>query len=81
MCNVCGRPAVVDMGAQAITARLRAVSRLLAERGFVDKGVDMSCVAVTRRLESMSALSSMCLRLGQARTVPVGPGGAGGRKG
>jgi hypothetical protein len=58
---------VVDMRSQAITSRLREAARLLAERGFVDKGVDMSRDAVTRRLKSMSALSSMCLRLRTAK--------------
>jgi hypothetical protein len=60
---------VVDMRPEAITARLRTVARLLAERGFVDKGVDMSCAAVTGRLKTMSALSSMCSRLQQAKIV------------
>jgi hypothetical protein len=42
------------------------VARLLEERGFMNKGVDMSRAAVTRRLQSMAELSSMCLRLGKA---------------
>jgi hypothetical protein len=58
---------VVDMRPQAITERLRTAARLLAERGFVDKGVDMSRAAVTGRLKTVSALSSMCLRLQKAR--------------
>ncbi len=61
---------MVDMRAQAITSRLREAARLLAERGFVDKGIDMSRAAVTDRLKTMSALSSMCLRLQHARILP-----------
>jgi hypothetical protein len=57
------------MRPQAVTARLQTISRLLAERGFVDKGVDMSSVAVTQRLKSMAALSSLCLRLQKAKVV------------
>jgi predicted deacylase len=58
---------VVDMRPKAVTARLRQVARMLAERGFVDKGVDMSRTAVTDRLKTMSALSTMCLRLQTAK--------------
>jgi hypothetical protein len=54
---------VVDMTAAAITGRLRTMSRLLAERGLVVKGVDMSSEAVTARLRVMSSLADMCLRL------------------
>lgn len=61
---------MVDMRAQAITWRLREAARLLAERGFVDKGVDMSRTAVTDRLKTMAALSTMCLRLQTAKIVP-----------
>jgi hypothetical protein len=57
------------MRPQAVTARLHTVARLLAEQGFIDKGVNMSPVAVTNRLKSMSALSSMCLRLRTAKIV------------
>ncbi len=60
---------MLDMRAQAITSRLREAARLLAERGFVEKGVDMSRAAVTDRLKTMSALSSMCLRLQKAKIV------------
>lgn len=63
---------MVDMRAQAVTSRLREVARLLADRGFVDKSVDMSSAAVTDRLKTMSALSSMCLRLQRAKIVPGG---------
>jgi hypothetical protein len=42
------------------------MARMLDERGFTSKGVDMSCTAVTLRLQSMAALSTMCLRLGKA---------------
>lgn len=57
---------MVDMSREAIDARLRAMARLLDERGFTSKGVDMSRTAVTLRLQSMAALSTMCLRLGKA---------------
>ena len=60
---------MVDMRAPAITSRVRQAARLLAERGFVDKGVDMSRAAVTGRLKTMSALSSMCLSLQRAKIV------------
>jgi predicted deacylase len=60
---------VVDMSREAISARLRAMARLLEERGFVSKGVDMSCAAITHRLQSMAALSTMCLRLGKATII------------
>lgn len=60
---------MVDMGKHAITERLRHMSRLLAERGFASKGVDMSPPAVTGRLRAMAALSTMCLRLGQAKVA------------
>jgi hypothetical protein len=59
------------MSAQAITDRLRQSARLLEERGFVNKGVDMSRAAVTRRLQSMAALSAMCLRLRRATIVSL----------
>jgi hypothetical protein len=42
------------------------MARLLDERGFASKGVDMSRSAVTLRLQSMAALSTMCRRLGKA---------------
>jgi len=61
---------VVDMRDGALTSRLREVAHLLAERGFVDKGIDMSPATVTYRLKTMSALSSMCLRLQRARIIP-----------
>jgi hypothetical protein len=54
------------MSRDAVSARLRAMARLLEERGFENKGVDMSRGAVTSRLRTMAALSSMCLRLGKA---------------
>lgn len=59
---------MVDFGRQAITSRLRELSRLLAERGFVSKQVDMSPAAVTARVRTMASLSNMCRRL-----APVGP--------
>jgi hypothetical protein len=57
---------VVDMRAPAVTARLREVGRLLAERGLVPKGVDMSPAQVTARLKTLGALSDMCRRLVRA---------------
>jgi hypothetical protein len=51
----------------AVTARLQHVARLLADRGFVAKGVDMSPRAITARLQTLGALSDMCRRLGQVR--------------
>jgi hypothetical protein len=68
---------VVDMRPEAVTARLREMSRLLAERGFVAKGVDMSSPAVTARLKTLGALSDMCRRLGpvgsRLRDLPGAP--------
>jgi hypothetical protein len=58
------------MSKSAITARLLTMSRLLNERGFVEKGVDMSPTAVTTRLRTMATLSDLCRRLGQATIVP-----------
>jgi hypothetical protein len=69
MYNGCRRSIVVEMSREAIGARLRAVARLLGQRGFVDKGVDMSVAAVTMRLRTMAALSSMCRRLTKATVV------------
>jgi hypothetical protein len=53
----------IDMGAAAVTARLRELAVRLAERGFILKGVDMSVEAVTGRLRAMGSLSDMCRRL------------------
>lgn len=58
---------MVDMSPQAVSSRLRVTARLLQERGFASKGVDMSRAAVTLRLRGMASLSAMCLRLGKAR--------------
>jgi hypothetical protein len=57
------------MSREAVTARLRAMARMIEERGFVRKDVDMSRAAVTLRLQTMAALSAMCLRLGRATVV------------
>jgi division protein CdvB (Snf7/Vps24/ESCRT-III family) len=57
------------MSREAVTARLRTMARMLEERGFVSKGVDMSRAAVTLRLQTMAALSDLCLRLGRATVV------------
>jgi len=51
------------MSSAAVTARLREMSALLARRGLVAKGVDMSPAAVSGRLATWSALSEMCRRL------------------
>lgn len=65
---------MVDFGPEAITARLRELSRLLDARGFVSKQVDMSAPAVTARVRTMASLSDMCRRLAE-----VGPRLHGGR--
>jgi hypothetical protein len=39
------------------------MSRLLTERGWIQKGVDMSPRALTTRLQTLGALSDMCRRL------------------
>jgi hypothetical protein len=57
------------MSPKAVTARLREVAQLLDERGFVQKGVDMSAAAITLRLRTMATLSDMCARLGKASLV------------
>ncbi len=54
------------MSRTAVTARLRQVGDLLANRGLVDKTTDMSAAAVTDRLRTLGALSDMCRRLGTA---------------
>ena len=54
---------MVELGPEAITARLRELSRCLRARGFVDKGLDMSAPAVTTRLRVLAALSDMCRQL------------------
>ena len=64
---------MVDMSSHAVTARLREAAGMLEARGFVDKGIDMSPEAVTRRLQCMAALSEMCLRLGRATFVRSQP--------
>jgi len=58
---------VVDMHRNAVTARLREMARLSAQRGFVAKGVDMSSAAVSARLRTMASLSDLCRRL-----APIG---------
>ena len=63
---------MVDMSRESVSERLRAMARLLDERGFMSKGVDMSRTAVTLRLQSMAALSTMCLRLGKATITSDG---------
>ena len=51
------------MRPEAVAARLREVASLLAQRGFLPKGVDMSSDGVTARLRTQGALSDMCRRL------------------
>ena len=48
------RYAAITSGREAITARLRAMARMLAERGFVTKGVD-SRVSGNNRLISTNS--------------------------
>lgn len=55
--------AEVVLDAAIVTERLRQMARLLKERGFVRKGVDMSSSAVTIRLQTLSALTDACQRL------------------
>jgi hypothetical protein len=64
---------VVDMSARAVTARLRRVAALLADRGFVSKGVAMDVASVRARLRVMAALSDMCRRLGARAGPPAAP--------
>ena len=66
---------MIDLGAAAVTARLRELSRLLDSRGFVIKQVvDMQRAAVTSRLRVMGALSDMCRRLVEVgRGMHAGP--------
>jgi hypothetical protein len=56
---------VVDMSKSAVTCRLRELSRLLRERGFIPKAIVMTKEAVTTRLKMMGALSDLCRRLGR----------------
>ena len=58
---------MVDMSREAVSARLREMARLFAQRGFVSKSVDMSSAAVSARLRTMASLSELCRRL-----APVG---------
>ena len=58
---------MVDMSREAVSAWLREMARLFAQRGFVSKGVDMSSAAVSARLRTMASLSELCRRL-----APVG---------
>jgi hypothetical protein len=55
------------MHREAVSARLREMARLFAQRGFVVKGVDMSSAAVSARLRMMASLSDLCRRL-----APIG---------
>lgn len=55
----------VDMSPEAVTARLREVSRLadLRPENRLASKVDMSPEGVTRRLRQVSQLRRLCLRL------------------
>jgi hypothetical protein len=55
------------MSAAGVSERLREVGRLLEQRGFVSKQVDMGPSAVTARLKTLGALADMCRRL-----APIG---------
>ncbi len=55
----------VDYSAEAITARLREVSRLRAEALARPSRVDYSPEAVTARLREVSRLRTFCLKLGE----------------
>ncbi len=54
-------------GAQAVTARLREMSRRsdLRTRQRLATKVDLSAAGVTRRLRRLSELRDCCLRLGR----------------
>lgn len=58
---------MVDYSPDAVTLRLQLMSKLSRERGFVNKGVDMSLAAVAARLRSMNALSRLCALLGRSQ--------------
>ena len=55
------------MGRDAISARLREMACLSAERGLVSKDVDMSSAAISARLRTMASLSDLCRRV-----APIG---------
>ncbi|MCG5053841.1 MAG: hypothetical protein KA712_12830 [Myxococcales bacterium] len=59
------------MSAKAVTERLRAMSAMQQQRGFVMKGVDMTAAAITSRLKMQSALTRLCLAL--AKSQPRDP--------
>jgi hypothetical protein len=50
---------------EAIRNRLLAVARALEERGWVQKGADMSPPAISARIRILASLSDMCRRLGR----------------
>ena len=54
---------MVDMCPAAVTERLQRVSELLARRGWIRKGAEMSPEALTARLKVLGALSDMCRKL------------------
>ncbi len=54
---------MVDLGAPAVTARLRLMAALLAREGFKAKGPAMDAAAITSRLVTLGTLSDGCRRL------------------
>ena len=70
----------VDMGAEAITARLTRAAELSDLRATrrLDTKVDMSPEGITRRLRVQSRLRAACLEWGRSLPATSGqePGGA-----
>ena len=58
---------MVDMTPEAITDRLKVMSQMQEREKVIAKGVDMSPAAITGRLKMQSALTDLCLKLGQLR--------------
>ena len=62
---------MVEMSPEAITARLREMSRLSA--GPARQGLDMSAEAVTARLREMAEMSDLCWQLQSLVRAEDGP--------
>jgi hypothetical protein len=60
---------MVDMGAEAITTRLKAACEMGQREPRVSK-VPMDAASVTARLKSVSELRELCLRLQQSFSRP-----------
>lgn len=59
---------MTEMTPEAVTARLRAMSRRSAsEASPMPRGVGMSPREVTARLRELSSVSALCRSLGRAR--------------